>query len=407
MYCLLYTCDLNGAEPAVICILFSVFLTPMPNAKPPTDPIAFHANNGGKICVGARAPLRGAADLALAYTPGVAEPCRAIAERPQEANRLTWRGNAVAVVTDGSAVLGLGDIGPLAALPVMEGKCALFKKFANIDAVPLCLAERDTDAFVRAVAALEPSFSGINLEDIAAPRCFEIEKRLKERMNIPIFHDDQHGTACVSLAALLNALRVVGKQLPEVRVVISGAGAAGVAVAKLLMVAGARSLRICDSVGILSPSRQDLNPAKLALAKATNAECQNGTLASAMAGADVFIGLSKGGLVPGKMVASMAPKAIVFAMANPEPEILPDAARAAGAAVVATGRSDFANQVNNALVFPGVFLGALQSGTVDITGKHLCRAAQNLAALVPRPTARRILPGVFHSRVASAVARAF
>ena len=407
MYCLLYTCDLNGAEPAVICILFSVFLTPMPSAKPPTDPIAFHASHGGKICVGARAPLRGAADLALAYTPGVAEPCRAIAKRPQEANRLTWRGNAVAVVTDGSAVLGLGDIGPLAALPVMEGKCALFKKFANIDAVPLCLAERDTDAFVRAVAALEPSFAGINLEDIAAPRCFEIEQKLKERMNIPIFHDDQHGTACVSLAALLNALRVVGKSLAGVRVVISGAGAAGVAVAKLLMAAGAKSLRICDSVGILSPSRQDLNPAKLALAKATNADCQSGTLASAMAGADVFIGLSKGGLVPGKMVASMAPKAIVFAMANPEPEILPDAARAAGAAVVATGRSDFANQVNNALVFPGVFLGALQSGTVDITGEHLCRAAQNLAALVPRPTTRRILPGVFHPRVASAVAGAF
>ncbi|NUR30644.1 MAG: NADP-dependent malic enzyme, partial [Catenulispora sp.] len=330
----------------------------------------FDLHRGGKMEVRATVPLRDRADLSLAYTPGVAEVCTAIAEQPELALDYTWKSNTVAVVTDGTAVLGLGDIGPLAALPVMEGKAVLFKQFGGVDAVPLCLACTDVDELVETVVRLAPGFGGINLEDISAPRCFEVERRLQERLDIPVFHDDQHGTAIVLLAALRNATQVVGRPLADLRAVISGAGAAGVAIARILLDAGIGDLTVVDSRGIVSADRADLadatrNPVKSELAAITNRAGLSGGLAEAMRGADVFIGVSSG-QVPDEVVATMAPNAIIAAMANPTPEIHPDVAHKY-AAVVATGRSDFPNQINNVLAFPGVFAGALSVRASRIT----------------------------------------
>jgi malate dehydrogenase (oxaloacetate-decarboxylating) len=325
----------------------------------------FALHRGGKMEIAATVPLRDRADLSLAYTPGVAEVCTAIAEKPELARDYTWKSHTVAVVTDGTAVLGLGDIGPLAALPVMEGKAVLFKQFGGVDAVPICLDCTDTDELVETIVRLAPAFGGINLEDISAPRCFEIERRLRERLDIPVFHDDQHGTAIVLLAALRNAAKVTDRTLGELRTVISGAGAAGVAIAKILVEAGIGDVAVVDSRGIVHSGRTDLTEVKRELASFTNKAGLTGSLEDAMAGADVFVGVSAG-TVPESVVATMAPNCIIAAMANPNPEIHPDVARKY-AAVVATGRSDFPNQVNNVLAFPGVFAGALAAGARQIT----------------------------------------
>jgi malate dehydrogenase (oxaloacetate-decarboxylating) len=365
-----------------------------------------HAERGGKLVVTSTFPLETKDDLSVAYTPGVAAVCLAIAADKARARALTIKGRSIAVVTDGSAVLGLGNIGPEAALPVMEGKAALFKRFGGLDAYPICLATQDTEGIIAAVKAIAPGFAGINLEDISAPRCFEIERRLIDELGIPVMHDDQHGTAIVLLAGLKNALRVVGKSLADIRVVIVGVGAAGVASAELLMAAGARRLTMIDSVGIIAEGRERMNGVKDDLARRINPERRTGTLGEAMAGADVFIGLSQPGLVTAAMVRSMNADPIVFAMANPTPEIMPDEATAAGAAVVATGRSDFANQVNNVLAFPGVFAGAVRSGLTKITPEVRLAAAEAIAGLVPEPTADRIIPSPFDAGVAEAVAAA-
>jgi malate dehydrogenase (oxaloacetate-decarboxylating) len=362
---------------------------------------------GGKLSVESKVPIRNRDDLSLIYTPGVARVCQAIAENPEDARRLTIKRNTVAVVTDGTAVLGLGDLGPLAALPVMEGKAALFKRFAGIDAFPICLDTTDVDEIVRTVKAIAPVFAGINLEDISAPRCFEIEARLREELDIPVFHDDQHGTAIVTLAALTNALKVVGKSLPEVRVVMAGAGAAGTAVLKLLLAAGARDVVVADYRGVLHPTRTDLDSSTSWTAANTNPRGVTGTLVDALAGADVFIGVSAPNILTGDDIETMADDAIVFALANPTPEVDPvDAAR--HAAVVATGRSDFANQINNVLAFPGVFRGLLDAQSRTITTETLLAAASALAATVSddelNPT--YIVPSVFHPDVAHVVAQA-
>lgn len=370
------------------------------------DAIALHAKMHGKIGTELKVPLENKRDLALAYTPGVAAVCTAIAVDPKRAKELTIKRNTIAVVTDGSAVLGLGNIGPLAALPVMEGKAALFKQFAGVDAFPICLDTQDTDEIVRTVQLLAPVFGGINLEDISAPRCFEIEKRLQESMNIPVMHDDQHGTATVVLAALINALKI--KQISENRakIVINGSGAAGTAIADLLIRYGCSDLTLCDSQGVIGLHRDDLPTEKHRLALATNPRKITGGLAEALSGADVFIGVSKGNLLTAEMVQSMAADPIIFALANPTPEILPDVAKAAGALIVATGRSDFPNQINNVLVFPGVFRGALDNGVTRITDEMLIEAAKQLAGLVAAPTAEEILPSPFDKAVVPAVAGA-
>lgn len=372
------------------------------------EALELHRLFRGKIEVGCRVPLETAHDLALAYTPGVAEPCRRIAEEPDQVWSLTNRGNTVAVVSDGSAVLGLGDIGPEAGLPVMEGKCNLFRRFASIDAYPLVLDERDVDAVVAVVAALAPSFGGINLEDIAAPRCFEIERKLQERLSIPVFHDDQHGTAVIVLAGLMNALRFVGKSLSSARIVVNGIGAAGTAIVRILAARGARDLVCCDRFGVLSADDERLTLPQRELAAGTNPEGRFGSLKDALAGADVFVGVSRPGLVSSDMVRTMADGAVIFAMANPTPEIFPDEARSAGAAVVATGRSDFPNQVNNCLGFPAIFRGALDAGARRITEGMKLAAADALAALVGDEElgAERILPSALDERVVPAVARA-
>ncbi len=364
----------------------------------------FRAHEGGKLGVHATQPLRDRDDLALLYTPGVADVCRAIAADPSLSARYTARRNTVAVITDGTAVLGLGDIGPLAAMPVMEGKAILFKHFAGIDAVPVCMETGTVDELVDAIARLAPSYGGINLEDISAPRCFDIEARLKERLDIPVFHDDQHGTAIVVLAGLLNAATVVERTLPDLRVVVAGAGAAGVAVTALLQRAGVRDVVVCDSRGIISPSRADLTGHKHRIAASTNPRGLSGPLASALVDADVYIGVS-GGTVPEADIARMAPRSIVFALANPDPEVHPEVAHR-HAAVVATGRSDFPNQINNVLAFPGIFRGALDSGASQITEAMKLAAASAIAALVPSPTAQEIVPSVFAPGVADAVAAA-
>ena len=347
-------------------------------------------------------------DLSLAYTPGVARACLEIQKDPEKSYALTGRGNLVAVVTDGTAVLGLGDIGPEAGMPVMEGKCVLFKTFGGVDAIPLCVRSKDTDEIVNTIALLAGSFGGINIEDIAAPRCFEIERKLKQRCDIPVFHDDQHGTAVVVLAALLNALRVVGKEIGKIRAVINGAGSAGIAIAKLLLSCGLNDLIICDRNGAICEGAGPLNPAKAEIAKITNRAHVTGSLADVLAGADVFIGVSAANLVSQDMVRSMAERAIVFPMANPYPEIMPDLALAAGAAVVGTGRSDFPNQINNVLAFPGIFRGALDVRASDINEPMKLAAAKAIAGLVPEDelSADNVIPHAFDRRVGPAVAAA-
>lgn len=337
----------------------------------------------GKIEVISRAPIETRKDLSLAYTPGVAEPCMAIHEDINKSYELTRRSNLVAVVTDGTAVLGLGDIGPEAGMPVMEGKCALFKEFADVDAFPLCIRSKDVDEIVRTIYLLSGSFGGINLEDISAPRCFEIERKLKEICDIPVFHDDQHGTAIVVAAALLNALKVVGKTIDKVKVVINGAGSAGIAIGRHLLNMGVKNLTMVDRFGIIREDDEGLNEAHAAIAKLTNREKLSGTLADAMKGADVFIGVSAPNIVSEEMIQSMADKPIVFPMANPTPEIMPDKAKAAGAAVVGTGRSDFPNQINNVLAFPGIFRGALDCRATCINEEMKVATSYALASMIP------------------------
>ena len=362
----------------------------------------------GKLDICSKTRVDNAEALSLAYTPGVAAPCLEIQKDPSKSYELTGRWNTVAVVTDGTAVLGLGDIGPEAGMPVMEGKCVLFKEFGGVDAVPLCIRSRDVDDIVNTVALLAGSFGGINLEDIAAPRCFEIEQKLKERCDIPIFHDDQHGTAIIALAGILNALKVVGKTLAQARVIINGAGAAGTAIARLLVSAGAGDVIVCDRTGAIVRGRENQNAAKDELASLTNRTGVTGRLADALKGADVFIGVSSPGAVTGDMVRTMAKDAIVFACANPTPEIFPEEALANGAAVAATGRSDLPNQLNNVLAFPGVFRGALDVRASDINDAMKTAAAYALAALVSEEelTAQYIIPRPFDPRVKAAVATA-
>jgi malate dehydrogenase (oxaloacetate-decarboxylating) len=369
----------------------------------PHHPV-FLAHEGGKLAVAPTQPLRDRRDLSLLYTPGVADVSLAIAADPSLAARYTARGNTVAVVTDGTAVLGLGDIGPLAALPVMEGKAVLFKHFADVDAVPVCLETGTVDELVDAIARLAPTYGGINLEDISAPRCFEIERRLQERLDIPVFHDDQHGTAVVALAALINAATVVDKPLESLRVVVAGAGAAGVAVTRILQRAGVADVTVCDSRGIISPARSDLVEHKHRLAATSNPRGLSGSLGAALVDADVFIGVS-GGSVPEEEIARMAPRSIIFALANPDPEVSPEVA-ARHAEVVATGRSDYPNQINNVLAFPGVFRGALDSGARQISEAMKLAAARAIAGLVETPTAGEVVPSVFDDRVADTVAAA-
>ena len=369
----------------------------------PGDPV-FLAHEGGKLEVVPTKSLRDRADLALLYTPGVAEVSLAIAADPSLAARYTGRSNMVAVITDGTAVLGLGNIGPLAALPVMEGKAVLFKHFAGVDAVPVCLETGTVEELVETIVRLAPTYGGINLEDISAPRCFEIERQLQERLDIPVFHDDQHGTAIVVLAALINAARVVDKDMDSLRVVVSGAGAAGVAVANIMTRAGIRDVVVCDSRGIVSPTRTDLVEHKHRLAATTNPRGLSGSVGQALVDADVFIGVS-GGQVAEHDIARMAPRAIIFALANPDPEVHP-AVAARHAEVIATGRSDFPNQINNVLSFPGLFRGAFDSGVPQITEAMKLAAARAIAGLVAEPTALEIVPSVFDERVAPAVAAA-
>ena len=368
--------------------------------------LEMHKRYKGKLSVESVIPIENKDDLSTAYTPGVAEPCRVIAADKERAWDLTIKGRTVAVVTDGSAVLGLGNIGPEAGLPVMEGKAILFKRFAGIDAFPICLATQDVDEIVETVKRIAPGFGGINLEDIAAPACFEVERRLIEELDIPVMHDDQHGTAVVVLAGLLNALKVVGKKLEDVSVVISGAGAGGMGITHLLFEAGMTKLAMIDSKGIIAPGREGMNSYKEKLAARINPEGRTGTLADALVGADVFIGVSQPGLVTADMVRTMAEMPIVFAMANPIPEIMPEIALAGGAAIVATGRSDFPNQVNNVLAFPGIFKGALEGRIRRITPAMRVAAAHALAKLVPEPTSEKIMPSPFEPGLADIVAQA-
>ncbi|MFZ2682242.1 MAG: NADP-dependent malic enzyme [Patescibacteria group bacterium] len=364
-----------------------------------------HAKHKGKFMIASKMSLETIDDLSIAYTPGVAEPCKLIAANPEEAYRLTMKGNTVAVVSDGSSVLGLGNIGPMAGLPVMEGKAVLYKKYADIDAVPIVLASQNADDIVQAVKMIAPTFGGIHLEDIAAPVCFEVERRLIAELDIPVMHDDQHATAIVALAGLLNALKVVGKQLSEVAITINGAGAAGIAIALLLLDAGATKIKMLDSRGIIAVGREGMNPEKDSLARRINPEGVTGNLAEALRGVDVFIGVSKPGLVTGDMVRAMAPQAIIFALANPTPEIMPDEAKAAGAAVIATGRSDFPNQVNNVLVYPGLFRGLLDARASRLTPQMKIAAAQALASVVETPTADKILPSIIEYNPADRIAQ--
>ncbi len=372
------------------------------------ESLRLHGEWKGKIEVVSRVPVGTVTDLSLAYTPGVAQPCLAIQKDIDKSYELTRRHNLCAVITDGSAVLGLGDIGPEAGMPVMEGKCVLFKSFGDVDAFPLCVKTKDVDEFVNTVALISGSFGGINLEDISAPRCFEIERKLKERCDIPIFHDDQHGTAVITLAGLYNALKVVGKKIDEIKIVTSGAGAAATAITKLLLSAGARHVVMCDRKGAIYRGREGLNWIKEEMAEVTNLEGKQGSLADMMVGADVFIGVSAPGTVTREMVATMAKDAIVFACANPTPEIFPDEAKAGGAAIVSTGRSDFPNQINNVLAFPGIFRGAFDVRASDINEDMKMAAAHALADLIGdnELSADYIIPKAFDKRVGPAVATA-
>ena len=367
-----------------------------------------HEEWQGKLEISCRAKVKTPEDLAVAYTPGVAEPCLKISEDTDLSYKYTRRGNMVAVVTDGTAVLGLGDIGPEAGMPVMEGKCVLFKEFGGVDAIPLCVRSKNVDDIVNTVALLAGSFGGVNLEDISATRCFEIERKLKERCDIPIFHDDQHGTAVVTAAAMLNALKLTGRKLSDVKVVTSGAGAAGIAIIKLLVKLGLKTVIMCDRHGAIYEGRDNLNPEKEEMAKISNRGMEKGSLADVIKGADVFIGVSAPGTVTEEMVKTMAPNPILFPMANPVPEIMPELAKAAGAAVVGTGRSDFPNQINNVLAFPGIFRGALDVRASDINDEMKVAAAYAIADLIPENelNADYIIPNPFDERVAKAVAEA-
>lgn len=377
--------------------------------------LALHKKYQGKLAVQSKIPVVNYADLSLAYTPGVAAVCTAIAQDPQKAFSHSLKGNTVAIVSDGSAILGLGNLGASAAIPVMEGKAVLFKTFADVDAFPICLDTQNVDEIVETVKRIAPVFGGINLEDISAPRCFEIEKRLKRELSIPVMHDDQHGTATVVLAGLINALRLAEKKAQHVRVVINGVGAAGVAIANLLLLYGFKNLILVDTLGVIYQGRHGLSDIKKLMAQKTNVACLStpehpscckGDLRSAIKGADIFIGVSKGNIVDASMVRSMADNPILFAMANPAPEIMPDVAQQAGAFIVATGRSDFPNQANNVLAFPGIFRGALDHNVAQITDQMLLQAAQNLAACVQQPSRDMILPKAFDPSVVHAVARA-
>lgn len=370
------------------------------------EALKLHKDSQGKIEVTSKVKLKDAYDLSLAYTPGVAEPCKDIHDNPEQVYDYTSKGNLVAIVSDGSAVLGLGNIGAKAALPVMEGKAVLFKGFGGVDAFPICLDTQDPEKIIETVKLLEPNFGGINLEDISAPRCFEIEKRLKAEMDIPVFHDDQHGTAVVSLAGLINALKYVDKKIEDIYMVVNGAGSAGIAITKLLMDAGLRNVVLCDRDGAIYEGAPDLNAAKLEMAKITNRDKKQGKLAEVIKGADLFLGVSAAGVLTGKMVSTMAAKAIIFAMANPVPEIMPNEALKAGAAVVATGRSDFPNQINNVLAFPGIFRGALDVMARDINEPMKVAAAHAIAGLIKEDeiTPENIIPNPFDPRVAEAVA---
>lgn len=372
------------------------------------EALQLHEVHQGKLAVSLKVDIETKHDLSLAYTPGVAEPCLEIAQDREQVYRYTGKGNAVAIVTDGTAVLGLGDIGPEAALPVMEGKACLFKRFGGVDAYPICLNTKDPDEIVRAVQLIAPGFGGINLEDISAPRCFEIEEQLIETLDIPVFHDDQHGTAVVVLAALINGAKCLGLELPQMQTVISGAGAAGISICKLLMKAGVRDITLCDRQGAIWEGREGLNGAKTAMAKVTNRAMRKGSLAEVMEGADLFIGVSGPGIVTQEMVRSMSPQAMVFALSNPVPEIMPELALAAGAKVVATGRSDFPNQINNLLVFPGIFKGALAARASRITEEMMIAAAYAIAGRVsPEELSREcIIPSTFDMGVADVVAEA-
>ena len=370
--------------------------------------LKLHADLKGKLSTEAKYHVKTREDLSLAYTPGVAKPCVEIANNPEDVYKYTWKGNTVAVVSDGSAVLGLGNIGAKAAMPVMEGKAVLFKEFGNVNAVPICLDTQDPDEIVDTVVRISPGFGGINLEDISAPRCFEIENRLKEILDIPVFHDDQHGTAIVVLAGIINALKVVGKEKGNCKVVVNGDGSAGIAITKLLLKYGFKDVAICGLYGILSKDIKDLNWAQKEIAEVTNLSGQNGVLADAMKSADIFIGVSAPNIVSEEMVASMNKDAILFAMANPTPEIMPDLAKKAGARVVGTGRSDFPNQVNNVVAFPGIFKGALEGRAKQITEEMKLAAAHAIASLVPDSELNEdnILPEAFNPDVADVVSKA-
>lgn len=370
--------------------------------------LEMHEQHKGKIEVISKVSVKTREDLSTAYTPGVAEPCRKIRDDKSEVYRYTAKGNLVAVISDGTAVLGLGDIGPEAAMPVMEGKSILFKTFAGVDAFPICLDTKDTEEIIKTIKYLAPTFGGINLEDISAPRCFEIERRLKEELDIPVFHDDQHGTAIVVSAGIINALKLVGKKMEEAKIVINGAGSAGISICKLLLSIGATDVILVDRSGALAQGEEWMNHAQVEMAKVTNREGLHGDLKEAMKGRDIFIGVSAPNIVTSEMVASMAKDAIVFAMANPTPEIMPEEAKKGGARVIATGRSDFPNQINNVLVFPGIFRGALDARATDITEEMKIAASYAIAGMIKEEELNEeyIIPGAFDERVAKAVAQA-
>jgi len=370
------------------------------------ESLALHLKNHGKLAVTSKVPLADKNDLSLAYTPGVAEVCRAIAKDKSLTLTHTMKGNMVAVISDGSAILGLGNLGAEAALPVMEGKCVLFKEFSGVDAFPICLDTQDEEEIIKTVKYLAPVFGGINLEDISAPRCFNIESRLKEELSIPVMHDDQHGTATVVLAGLINALKLRGLKKETVKLLINGSGSAGLAVADLLIKYGFRNIIVCDSQGALYSGREGLNSEKEKMAARSNHQKLSGSLAEVIKGMDVFVGVSAAGVLSPEMIKTMNERPIIFALANPSPEVMPDVAQAAGAYVVATGRSDFPNQLNNVLAFPGIFRGALDNKVVQITDEMLMRAAESLAAVVENPTVDLILPSPFNKDVAKAVAKA-